>query len=382
MVEVAKNTSRSWWVNDLAVWADDQLWLSAVRRRGENEIHRVVGGVTSSVVLDGPTQADEHNAGALAVGPTTMLVVYSRHNADPHFRVQHVDRTTLALGPQQILPMGGPVTYAQLLYTPGSSTVYALCRVAEDRWLYRISLDFGGTWGPPKVLFDGTGDGKLYVATRRDTDNPHIYHMVMAGHPLHSLVRKVRHAWINLATGEISKMSGATLGNLGDVGGPAITETAMDLVVAPSSAYRVRALDVARVSSQPAVAYVIWQPDDPNWAPLYKVKRWDGSSWGVLDWVLPAGPVFGHTSGAHYHGGVGLGENGTTMWTSRKDGVWWVAEKWARSGAGYVLAAELARSRDPLIRPYPVRGGDDEVLYQDGFYGSITRGYLDSVLYS
>lgn len=376
---IIKDAMYSWWVNPLAVADGAYLWYACVERRGRNVVRRISGATVDMAVLSGPDQADEHNAPALAVDPvqSTVIAAYSRHNADEHIRVQHIDRDTMVPGPQATLTMGGPTTYAQVLHS--NSTVHVLARVDEERWRYRTSTDWGASWAPAQTLTAFTGLGKTYVVTRADPADPDLVHCAAAGHPVHSTLRKIRYFQIRLSTGAVTRIGGTALGNLSDSGGPALPDTALDTVASPNSSTRLRTLDIGVINGQPAVAYVAWEPDNASVAPEYRIKRWNGSSWPVLDWGLESGPVFGHTTSAHYHGGVGIGEDGTTIRTSRKDGPNWVVEEWAWNGSGLSLVAELVRSTTRQIRPYPVRGGSDW-LRQDCLYDGITRYYGDTVI--
>lgn len=371
-----KDFMYSWWCHPLAVDDGTHLWVSGVDRRGVNVVHR--GG--DRVTLAGPHTADEHNAAALAVDPaqSTVLACYSRHIQDTHIRVQPIDRNTLALGSQQTLEMGGDVTYAQVLHR--GATVHLLCRVevAGDRlWRYRTSADWGQSWGPAKTLIGAApGGGNAYLTTRVDPADSDLVHLAHYGHPQQSY-RDVGYARLDQATGAITTIGGTALGNLDDSGGPDIDPTDMDLPITPSSGYVVRLLDVGVVGGQPAIAYAVWNDVTLSLPPTYKIKRWSGTGWDTVPgWQLAAGDVFGHTPAAHYHGGVGIGED-SSLRTSRLDDGWWIIESWQWTGSTWTLDAEVARSRTRLLRPYPVRGGG--WLHQDCLYETFRRYYGDTV---
>lgn len=367
----------SWWIHPLAVADGDVTWLGSVDRRGGNRVYRIdpTAPVHESVLLAGPVEADDHNAVAIALNPDRdrLIAAYSRHDEDPHLRIQHVDRTTLTLSPQQQLHMsGGDVTYAQLLHS--GDTVHVLCRRGSQQWVYRTSFDWGATWEPVKVLVDGTGYGKTYITTRPDPADPDVVHLAVTGHPNSSSLTNVSYGRINLDTGAVTTISGGMLGNLADPGGPGILPTELSQAIVPSGTSRVRTLDLGLVDGEPAIAYAVWSATTDT---RYKVKRWTGSEWDSGSWQLYSGKVFGGADATHYHGGAALGDNGQ-MVTSHHDGIHWMLQRWVWTASTWALLGEMARARTRLIRPYMVRGGTG-FIYQDCLYDHFTQFYGDTV---
>jgi hypothetical protein len=362
----------SWWVHPLAVGDGDDVWLSTVNRRGGNELHRITPSGTDRVLLPGQPQADDHNAAAVWLDPGALrlLAAGSRHNEDTYVRLWTVHRGTLTVdGPQQ-LEMGGLVSYAQFLAY--GDTLHLLCRRGQDQWVYRTSDDGGLTWQPPRVLLDGDGLGQVYLTTRPDPANPALVHFATVGNPAQVGLPDVGYGRIRLDTGAVTTLDGTTLGNMGT--GPSVGPDELDQAVVPSGTFRVRLLDVGVIGGRPAIAYTVWNTADSNYPPNYKIKRWTGSAWLSGSWSLPAGATFGFTAGAHYHGGLAIGDDGT-WWTSRKDDGSWLVEAWHADGSP---AGEVASAATRLIRPYAVRGGG--WVYQDTLYEHFTRYYGDLVV--
>lgn len=371
------NAIYSWWVHPLAVndtvGGDDVTWVGSIAKAGTNRVHRIRWPETVDVVpLGGQDTADDHNGAALALNPDQddLLVLYSRHGGDPWVRYRTVHRTTMAVSAEQRLDFDGSgVTYAQVLQH--GDTLHVLCRQGNDRWCYRTSPDWGATWGPVKVLVDGTGYGQQYVVARHSRETPTVVHLAHYGHPVNSPWRNVGYARIDVATGAITHADGDPLGNLSEEDGPGITPPEFEAAIVPSGDYRARLLDISSINGRPFIAYAVWLGLEG--VATYKVKsRSPAGVWTTADWEMPAGPPFGFNLATHYVGGVAIGRQGR-MYSSRKQGSTWIVERWQWNGAGYDLHSEIDRSTTRLVRPYAVMGdGDGELVYQrvshyDGF---------------
>lgn len=371
------NATSSWWVHPAAVGEGDVLWLGSVDRHGVNHVRRIDATTETVQVVElaGPATGDDHNGVALAVAPDKpILAFYSRHQSDPHVRLQVIDRDDLTTGPQQQLHMGGAVSYAQVL-THGD-VVYVFCRVSQTLWRYRRSPDWGQTWDEAQTLIDGTLVGQNYTVLRPDPNDPLKIRMFHYGHPNNSPYRDVGYGRVDLGTGSIHRIGGPVLGNLNDVGGPTLLPQVLDLAVSPSTAFTVRMLDVGTIEGNPAVAYAVWKPGISSYTPNYKLKRWNGSLWETASWSLDSGVPFGHS----YYGGVAIGNTGQ-LWTSREAGEEWIIEQWQYSSGSVTLVSELARARTKLVRPYAVRGtGPVDMIYQDNCYGNYRLFYGDTVV--
>lgn len=382
---VASDAVYSWWVHPLVV--NDQqagvTWVGSVDASGLSQIHRVVcaTGVVDTVDLDGPGQVDDHNAAAIAFDPARadLLAFYSRHNSDSHVRYQTVNRSTLALGTQQTVSFTGDVTYAQVLQL--GDRLVLLCRATAGRWAYRVSDDFGVTWGAEQELITGPA---IYVAARPDPTDPETVHIGVSGHPVSSSYHNVGYLRLNLATGDLtSGTDPAVLGNLADAGGPQLTEADIDQAYVAGVGESTRLLDVGiTAAGVPALAYAVW--DAPLGPPVYRVQTLVGGVWTADIWSLASGEPFGFDPETRYLAGMALGREGAvgTLRTSRQEpSGQWVVERWTRQGGdNWTLAAEEDRSPTRLIRPYSAyRAGPVEWTIQRVSTYNFYTSYLGNV---
>jgi hypothetical protein len=363
------NASYSWWIQPVAVNDGADTWVGGIARLGTVRVAKVrpTTGAVEFVEISRTGRPDDHNAPALAFDSAQphLVVFYAGHNADSVVRYRTVNRTTLAVGPERQLAFSGPVTYAQVLR---SGTRLALfTRVGSSTWRYRISDDFGGTWGPERAFMDATGYGQVYLVVKPVTGDADTNLLAFYGHPVNSTFRDVVFARLHLTSGTIERANGTAIGNLGMAGGPAFRPGDLEPVITPSSTYRVRLLDIGTVAGQPALSYAVWQGTTGQ--AQYKTKRYRAGVWSTPPWSLASGDPFGYDPATHYLGGAVIGRD-DRLYTARKHnatGTWYVERwRWSAGEDTYLLDQELARdAQQPLVRPYvPARPGETEVIVQ------------------
>jgi hypothetical protein len=377
----------SWWLHPVAVNDGDVTWVGSTgsgdpgvpERR--NRVWRVGSAGVSSVLLEGTTSPDDHNAAAVAVNPAQdwLIAFYARHNNDTFTRYQFVHRGTLAAGPLLTLDFGGSVTYNQVLQL--GDTIHLIVRNATaDAWQYRTSTNWGDTWGATKTLVDFAGFGSSYVVAKPDPADPNTVHMAIGPHPPNTTLRSIHYGTIDLPSGQVRSHTGQVLGNLGATGGPGLPVDTFPAAVELTGTERARTLDVGVVDGQPAIAYAIWEGEAGD--PTYRVRRWDGTAWMDVDWEVASGPEFGYLPNRRYLGGVVVGR-GDDLFSSRLDGGAWIVEHWTWNGNGFDLDQEVDRSGIRLIRPYVPQGdGPADVVYQrvTHYSSEATNDYTGDLL--
>lgn len=365
VVTTLPDAAYSWWVLPLAVNLDNVTFVGSVSADGINRVDRIdwATGARSSVTLDGPHSADEHNPTALAVSGTQdeLIAFYPRHGEDSHIRYQFIDWTTMEAGAQQTLTFSAGISYAQVLQVPNSDTLHVFCRRGGSTWAYRTSTDWGASWGSEKVLIDSSElTGTLYTMLRPDPVTPTVAHMVSYIRANSGTFHDLCYARINLSTGAITTAAGGSIGDLDEASGPDL-DLDNELTRAVSTSDNTRPMDIGAIDGQPAIAYALWVGDEG--APTYRVARFNGSTWDDVA-VVASGEEFGHDPDARYIGGMAFGrtadEDGVLR-TSRQtvpDPGEWVLEEWLWDGSAFGLTGEVARTPNetPIIRPMTVHG--------------------------
>ncbi|MFY1637844.1 hypothetical protein ACN27F_31990 [Solwaraspora sp. WMMB335] len=363
------NAIYTWWAQPVAVNDGDHTWIGSIARLGTVRVSRVhpATGAVRTVEMSRTNRPDDHNAPTIAfeAGQPNLVVFYTGHNYDNVMRYRTVDRTTLAVGPERQLTFSGDITYAQVLRT--GRRLVLLTRVAISTWRYRVSDDFGTTWGPEQMLVDARGYGQVYVVAKPEPGNANRNLLAFYGHPVNSPYRNVEFARIDLTSGSVERLNGQVLGNLYSTAGPGLRPGQMDPAITPSAGYKVRLLDIGVVGGRPTIAYAVW--NGSTGAATYKTKMFLDGAWSTPPWAVPSGDPFGYDPATHYLGGTVIGR-ADRLYTARQDnssGTWHVEQwRWSESQRTFVLDRELLRdARLPLVRPYvPARAGQTEVIVQ------------------
>jgi hypothetical protein len=363
------NAIYSWWVQPVAVNDGMDTWVGGIARLGTVRVAKVrrSTGAVQFAEISRTDRPDDHNAPAIAFDTArrNLVVFYAGHNADSVVRYRTVNRTTLAVGPERQLTFSGPVTYAQVLRN--GSRLVLFTRVSLSTWRYRMSDDFGGTWGPERVFMNASGYGQVYLVVKPVSGDADANLLAFYGHPVNSTVPDVVFARLRLTSGAVERANGTVVGNLYGAGGPAFRPGDLEQAISPSPTYHVRLLDIGTVGGQPAISYAVWQ--GATGQAQYKVKLYRSGTWSTPPWSLASGVPFGHDPATHYVGGAVIGRD-DRLYTARRHnatGTWYVEQwRWSAAQATFLLEQELARdAQQALVRPYvPARQGETEVIVQ------------------
>lgn len=367
------NSAYSWWGQPLAVNDGSHTWISGVGRQGTQRLWKL-----GPDAPDDPVELsrdvyppDDHNTPAIAYHPeqSHLVVFYTGHGDDPMLRYVTVDRSTLELGEEQTLEFPRNITYAQVLRHNDRLVVFT--RVGASQWWYRISDNFGDTWGPRRKLLDsGNGDQVYGLFKSVDGDSSQAL-FAFYGHPTMAGYRNVDIARIRMDSLDVEDFSGEVVGNLFDGNGPGFTPgDKLDAAIEPTGDHKVRLLDLGMVNGWPTICYAVWRGEEGP--ARYGVKFYRDGEFVSPQWSPEAGDPFGFNAATKYLGGVVIGED-DHLYSSRKaeDGTWYV-EKWHWSEADDDFGDEEILAEDdehPIVRPFAVLNdgdsrGDVEMVFQ------------------
>jgi hypothetical protein len=362
------NAVYDWWAQSVSVNDGDFTWIGTIARGGTVRVAKTNPATGTyqwaTLAPAGEIAIDEHNTPALAYDDAKpyLIAFYTQHGTDNIMRYRTVDRDSLAVGPLKTLTFSAYITYAQVIHH--GDRLMILTRVTASEWRYRLSDDFGDTWGDERILINGSGLGQMYSLIKPASDDGDLNHLVFYGHPISSTFRNVVYAQIHLQSGEVTRMDGTVIGNINDPDGPSLLPDQMQAAITPGTGWKVRLLDVGMVAGKPAITYAVWNAAVDEAGPAtYKVKMYhDNNTWTTPSWVAAAGGVIGYDPAIHYVGGTALGPNGL-LYSVRNSGTTWIFEKWQWNGTTFVFVNEIARdSTQKLARPYvPLNAGATQV---------------------
>lgn len=383
------NAVYDWWAQPVSVNDGAYTWIGSIASAGSIRVAKVGrGGIHQWATLTNPGEIfhDEHNTPALAFEATRpyLIAFYTQHGTDNIMRYRTINRMTQAVGPRRTLTFSLNITYAQVL-TSGSRLM--ILTRGGDTWRYRISDDFGGTWGAEKVLINASGYGQVYSFVKPISDDGDLNHLAFYGHPLSSTFRNIVYAQIHLHSGDVTLTNGQVIGNINDPGGPNLRPEQLQAAVVPATGFKVRLLDVSTIRNRPAIAYAVWNAAVAEDGPAtYKVAMYqDDNTWKLAPWSLAAGHQFGYDPAIHYLGGMAIGR-GDVIYSARESSGTWIFEKWAWSApqGTFTFVSKIASdSSQKLVRPYvPLRAGGAEVLIDRlETYTSYTNYNSDILVY-
>lgn len=315
------------WVHPLVVAEPTRWWVGSISAGGsvQVDVTDCAGGGVKRVTLGGSGVADDHNPPALGYDETqsSILAFYSTHGAEKQVRYRWIDRATLQTSGEHTVPFSSATTYAQLLKI-GNGEIMLLARVGRS-WSYRISPDWGQSWGDERVLMDAAEVGQSYTIIRPGLGDPSVAALAFYGHPRNSSYTRIVTGTLDLKDRLVRTASGAVIGGLDEPGGPAIRPEELDQTFVPPTGQRARLLDVAIRGNQTAIAYASWRGSGVT---TYRVRFWNGKAWISSRWKLDAGLHFGYRAETRYVGGVAFTPGGLVTSRSNRAGTAWYAESW------------------------------------------------------
>ena len=352
------NQFSSWWVRPSVVYIAslDRTYFGNVSATGGIMLGYVdhANMSTAKVELHDFTTPDDHDTPAIAVPDILadgLLVFFADHSNEQYLRFRKVDTDLAPMAAVQTIDFGvdNQVSYAQVFIHDGVLTVF--CRVgiggSNEHYFFVRSDDWGATWTAPVQVFDFGLDEHCYMLGKQRDDDPSIVDFALWGHPEQSTLANVWIGQLDLDTDAITS-DGVTVGNLDGTDLP-VPLADLDIAYAPATGRRGRLHDIIWTGSALRLAM-------SDWATATDVAEYYIVDGGNLTELVAAGDIFGHTSAAHYHGGMAFVPNGVVL-AREADGMWHV-EEWKASG-GWTLNRVLDRSvTTPLVRPRAVAGDD------------------------
>lgn len=359
--KVSQNAIYSWWTHPIVQRRGSDTYFTGINDVGNQRLFK-----NDSLLFEQLRQVadDDHNAPAvLAQEDKDTLVFSTRHHNDGIVKFWRDTDGDMNFVAQPDLTYTNDCTYVQLL-THGD-TIILLTRSPINRWVYRVSTDWGATWGSAKAFIECSINNNFYLVCTESPTTPGFYHMALAQHPGGSL-KKIYYGSIDLTTGDV--MNGAALNNLYSWTGGALAESDFSNVgVIQSDSQSVRLLDVGEQHGKAVIYYAKWTNSG---TPKYYRAYYD-SGWQRADLSIVA-PAFAYAGGANYVGGISVDKSGLNkIYMSLKGGeagtgsTWSINEYPVNSNFTLGTRSILETNADyPLVRPYATPG-HDSVLYQE-----------------
>jgi hypothetical protein len=350
-----------WWTQPRATRLGDRIVLGGIASDGAvlAATFDARTGATEKAVLARLESDDHNNPAVLAVAGKPLLAFYSRHDADDALRYRASARPDdiSEWREERRLRLGGITTYAQA-HALGDE-VHVLTRVADTRWGYARSDDWGESWHAPRDFLALETDQETYVATALLPDGRSL-RVAVAGHPK-DYERQPWHAIaacvVDLPTGAVALPSdGTVVANLRDGTGLPLRGADLELVHEAPPGRTLNLFDVAD-GERFEIAFVSKVADDASTRDArYHVARAADGGWEVED-VVEAGTIFGYIHAGFYVGGMAFPHDtaGGRVYLAREEAGIWRLERWDRSGGAWGATASLAASQTRVVRPWPVR---------------------------
>jgi hypothetical protein len=351
-----------WWTQPRATHVGGRLILGGIASDGAvfAATYDLRTGATEKAVL-ARLESDDHNNPAVVAAPgRPLLAFYSRHDVDDalRYRVSARPDDISEWREERWLRFGGITTYAQA-HALGDE-VHLFTRVADTRWGYAWSDDWGDTWRGPRDFLALETDQETYMSTALLPDGRSV-RVAVAGHPK-DYERQPWHAIaagvLDLSTGSVTRPSdGAVLANLRDGSGLPLRGGDLELVYEAPRGRTLNLFDVAD-GERFEIAFASKVADDASTRDArYHVVRDTGGAWEVED-VVAAGTTFGYIHAGFYVGGIAFPHEtpGGRVYLAREEEGVWRLERWDRAeGGAWAAGAVLAASRTRVVRPWPVR---------------------------
>lgn len=377
-----------WWTRPRATQIGDQLFVGGLDAAGSIVVARVdlASGSSSRHRLATLEDDDHNNPAVVAVAGRPLVAFYARHSLDDvlRFRLSTGPLDETSWMPERELAFDGVTTYAQVHAT--GDALHVFTRVGETGWAYRLSPDWGATWGPATTFINLDTDQQAYMPTTL-LDDGRTLRVAISGHPKDYDERPLHQVWtclVDLETGDVALPSdGGAIANLRTGAGLPLDELGLELAHATPPD---RTVNIFDVSDGPdfEIAFVSKVRDDRTTRDAqYHVATLAGGGW-MTENVAPAGTIFGYIPAGFYVGGQAFPHRscGGNVYVAREAEGWWHLEDCRRQDDGSWHAIPLAApSRERIVRPWAVTNatGDHAVLalalehYGDDYTGTQSR---------
>lgn len=329
----------------------------------------------------GTFEVDDHNVPAfLLEEDKPPIVAYARHAVENFVRVRigtaRMDLATIPGAAEQQVAFANATTYVHLLRRPGTDTIALLTRQA-DGWWFRVSNDWGTTWGTARRLH-----GNSYC-TFNTFDG--VAHYAMTTHPISDPNNGIRKMQISLATGVITNEAGTVLDNLWNFSGTVIPSASMTYVrqsydtdaghntnrvfdVLPDGS--VLAMRLLKSAPELGGQYGVYRRATTGATPSSAQSPDDPQRGWAWEPIVASGVPVGYYQSS-YVGGMTAGANSDEVYLAREASGTWSMERWTKTGGTWSLAETLRTHTDgtKLGRPQVPWGayGTGLVLILDYF---------------
>lgn len=361
LTQITNNRIYSWHTYPLAKKVGDYIYFAGVRNDTDWYVSRrngTTGVIYHQKIYDG-VENDDHNSPSILINSGKKShVFYTRHGQSVHVNHQESNAGTLAFTGHEHISFPENVTYSQLM-NDGSDKIVLLTRADSHKWRFRISTDYGDTWGASTTLIDASElAAQLYIHVTPTEADPNIYSFVATAHPLETVWKDIVHGTIDFTTGDISTSAGV-IANLDGTNLPLAKEDLDSVGV--SSDHRL--LDVCDKRGKTIIYYAKWSDTTPvqYWQAVLDSGVWTHSFTGIY-----AGEAFYYKCDAKYIGGMAFDRNGRNIvWVSRQTPYckWKIEQYELDEEFALVNPTLVAQDTLPLVRPTAVYG-DDSAIYQ------------------
>ena len=357
-----------WWTRPRATRIGNTIYFGAIESDG-GIVAATFDTQSGAVVRQqlARFEADDHNNPALlAVEGRPLICFYSRHDAPEglRYRISRKPTDITAWQEERILTFNGSTTYAQE-HVVGDD-LHLLTRVDEIRWGWRMSLDWGQSWGAPRDLLAFDTDQQVYMGTALLADGETM-RLGVSGHPKEYEKKPLHDVWaalVNLRTGNVTLPStGATIANLKTGNRLPLNYSALELVQRPPADRTANLMDVSSGETF-EIAFTTKIKDDKSTRDArYHVASLRNDRW-VVENVTPSGAKFGYIDAGFYVGGMAFPERAPSgqVYLTREDRGVWHLERWTRDASGLWTGAALVEpGTTRLARPWVISPPADEL---------------------
>lgn len=360
-----ENMSYTWWTSPLFEHVNrirNKLYWGYTTHDGYIGIaeKEITGSYIKKLHLFKTPSGDDHNALAVhLLSDGTLICAHSGgHNRDYKLYVYRSNSPESIDGFKAVtLTSGGYKSYAQIHEYNGK--LYLFYRISDNAWAYRISTDFGLTWGAEIILI--TSDVKYYCLFK-ETTTAGVLRVCMYSNP-GSGDPDIRQAFFRLESGELYNSDNVTL-----LGTSNVDKDDVDVLIATATGFTTqRLLDVAITAiDSPLILYCVF----PN-ATNAEYRIFDNGS--IVTVATTTNLLLTYTPlGASW-----IGTNKLVL--GRADTTNDIIEIYDYTSGSVSLHSTVtteARGNLPIRNNRPIVSNDGNyILYQRGYYSGDYRNF-------